>query len=148
MGKCLAYFKDNLTQQTLGEVLDETVVRGDLQLTQVCLDFLRADEHLVSLYRHHVTMDTLHVILACDIAATNAIAVFRACHCWSKEECKRKKVHTSNKNKRKMLESILDKIPFSCLTREQVVAEVSPSGLLRDEQLVDLLKAMETQQRS
>ena len=143
-GTCVKYMLHNMSQDTVATILDLGVFYNEERLVRKCINYLAfgSPRRLELLKKHHISKETLTMLVDCSDLAVKEIQLFKVCDNWAEVQCRKTYLEVNQDNKRLVLDDILTGIRFCSLTVEEMARIVTPTGLLTTQEELDIYRSI------
>ena len=142
--KCTKYLQDHLDPSNVFSILPSAQKYGEKNLVDRCWKLI--DEQTNSAVKSDgfatIERSLLEAIVSRDSLLIAEIELFKAVELWATKECQRQGlVEADGKDKRKILgEQIVKGMRFSTMTQEDFASVVLDSGILIQEEIIQIFK--------
>lgn len=137
---CVNFLKTNLSADNAFMLLTHALLFDEVQLTSMCLETI--DKHTKdALYSDtflEINLETLELVLSRDNLRIHEVTLFKAVVRWAEAECSRRELELTSINKRECLGNALFLVRFPLMNIQEFAINVAQSGLLTDNELVNI----------
>ena len=143
---CVKFLAQNMSHDSVATVLDMGVLYGEEKLVKKSTNYIVYGclDHLEVLKEHHVSKDTLKMLVDCSTLVVPETELFKACDFWAEVECRKRDLEVNQKNKRQVLDGILPQIRFCSMTALEMDRVVTPAWLLTSKEESDIKQSIES----
>ncbi|CAB4037887.1 BTB POZ domain-containing 6-like [Paramuricea clavata] len=136
--KCFEYFDASCAAENVFILLRQAIQFDENKLEEKCWDFidLKTSEAVASDGFSDINQSTLVQFLKREPLNVEEVDLFKAVLKWSEAECSRKGIEANAKNKRAAMGNAIYQIRFVSMTLQDLVQNVSQSGILTLEEIV------------
>uniref|UniRef100_A0A0K2UJY5 BTB domain-containing protein n=1 Tax=Lepeophtheirus salmonis TaxID=72036 RepID=A0A0K2UJY5_LEPSM len=145
MEKCISFTKQNVETKSLCPLFCKAKQHNTSELLSWIDDRIGMNANIINASNSFLEIkdnETLKDILAIDNLDLDEIDVFKTACRWVSIRSKDKEENHEEIDLRGILGPALYSIRFPLLTPSQIVSDVLPSGLLKDQEVVDVLKCI------
>lgn len=137
---CVDFLKSNLGSDNAFMLLTQARLFDEPQLAALCLETIdkNTPDALAADGFTDVDIDTLCAVLERDTLRVREAKLFQAVIKWSEAECVRQQLSVTCANQRNVLGPALSLVRFPLMSVEEFAAGPAQSGLLTDNQIVQL----------
>ena len=138
---CLKFLKENISPDTVCQILEASQGISELELYEQCLSFIQKNisECLKSKDFPTLSLKCLANIIMTENFRVKEEVLYENLMRWAEAECQRQKLDVSWENKRKVLGDILYKVRFPQMESEYFSKQVAMTDLLSDAEKVDVM---------
>lgn len=147
---CVNFLEGAVTFGTSCQIYEQAKFYGETTLQAKCFEFIV--DNSLGVFRSGgfkmLTYESLYKIMACDYLASDESVNFSAVKRWAEHQCKIKNQEASPHNLRANLGDILYQVRFPLMSSETFAKEVAHTGVLSNEELLDLYYYLATKSGS
>ena len=139
--ECTKFLTENLSPENVFDILPHAKKFEDNELVTRCWEVVdaRAEEVLRSESFSSIATELLEEIVVRDSLAIHEVNLFEAVDRWADVECERQEIEPSKENKRRVTgEKVINNIRFPLMTQEQFAEKVLTSGLLTNDDVIEM----------